>query len=103
MSDDNKDLINKIENIEKQLRELRIELGARMPTVPQRPTVKTGPYEIGEEVVILNPKAGQGTSGKLRKVNLLTRFVTIDTLDSRGRKEKTVRSFGKIRRKINEE
>ena len=46
MSDDNKDLMNKIEDLEKQLRELRIELGARTPTVAQRSTVKTGRFVI---------------------------------------------------------
>ena len=92
MSEDNTDIINKIEDIERQLRELRIELGK------QKPIKRTGPYEIGEEVVILNPKVGQGKSGKLIKVNQITRYVTIDTINSTGKREKVVRSFGKITR-----
>ena len=97
MSDGNTDIINKIEEIERQLRELRIELGQR------RPGRRTGPYEIGEEVDILNPKAGQAKSGKLLKVNQITRYVTIDTTNSLGKREKVVRSFGKIARKNAEE
>ena len=93
MSGDNTDIINKIEQIERQLRELRIELGR------QNPIRKTGPYEIGEEVEILNPKAGQGKGGKLIKVNQITRYVTIDSTNTKGKKEKVVRSFGKIKRK----
>ena len=99
MSDDNTDIINKIEEIERQLRELRIELGQR-----RSGTRRTGPFEIGEEVEILNPIGGQAKSGKLIKVNPITRFVTIDTTNTlTKRKEKVVRSFGKIARKQNSE
>ena len=97
MSDDNMDIISKIEDIERQLRELRIELGKK------KPIKRTGPYEIGEEVTILNPKGGQGKSGTLIKVNQITRYVTIDAINSTGRREKIVRSFGKITRKNTEE
>ncbi len=98
MSGNNTDIINKIEEIEKQLRELRIELGQR------RSGRRTGPFEIGEEVEILNPRGGQAKSGKLIKVNPITRFVTIDTTNTlTKRKEKVVRSFGKIARKQNSE
>ena len=98
MSDDNTDIINKIEQIERQLRELRIELGQR------RSGTRTGPYKIGEEVEILNPRGGQAKSGKLLKVNQITRFVTIDTINTlTKRKEKVVRSIGNIRRKNTEE
>jgi hypothetical protein len=92
MSDDNTDIVNKIEDIERQLTELRIELGK------QKPFKRTGPCEIGEEAVILNPKGGQGKGGKLMKVNPITRHVTIDTINSKGRREKAVRSFGEITR-----
>ena len=58
MSDNNTDIIKQIEGIERQLKQLRIELGKG------EPFKRTGPYETGrEEVVILNPKAGQGKSG----------------------------------------
>ena len=97
MSDENADIIKQIEDIEEQLKKLRIELGKR------KPFKKTGPYETGEEVVILNPKPGQGKSGKLLKVNQITKYVTIDTINSKGLKEKVVRSFGKIKRKDTEE
>ena len=93
MSEDRSNIIKKIEDIERQLRELKIELGQ------QKPIKITGPYETGEEVVILNPKTGQGKSGKLIKINPITRYVTIDTTNSQGKKEKVVRSFGKIKRK----
>jgi hypothetical protein len=97
MSDDNTDIMNKIEEIKKQLREPRIELGQR------RSGKRTGPCVIGEEADILNPKSGQAKSGKIIKVNQITRYVTIDTANSSGRKEKVVRSFGKIARKNAEE
>ena len=97
MSDKNTDIIKQIEDIEEQLKRLRIELGKG------KPFKRTGPYETGEEVVILNPKAGQGKSGQLLKVNQITRYVTIDTINSRGYKEKVVRSFGKIKRKDTKE
>jgi len=73
MSDNNTDIIKQIEDIERQLKQLRIEVGKG------KPFKRTGPYKTGEEVVILNPKAGQGKSGKLLKVNQITRYVTIDT------------------------
>ena len=99
MSDDNTDIINKIEEIERQLRKLRIELGQR-----RSGTRRTGPFEIGEEVEILNPRGGQAKSGKLIKVNPITRFVRIDTTNTlTKRKETVVRSFGKIARKQNSE
>jgi len=97
MSDRNTDIIKQIEDIEEQLKRLRIELGEG------KPIKRTGQYKTGEEVLILNPKAGQGKSGKLLKVNQITRYVTIDTINSRGNKEKVVRSFGKIKRKDTEE
>ena len=72
MSDRKVDIIKQIEDIEQQLKKLRIELGR------EKSFKRTGQYEIGEEVVILNPKAGQGKSGKLLKVNQITRYVTIE-------------------------
>ena len=96
MSEDNSHIIKKIEDIEQQLRKLRIELGKG------KPFKRTGPYKTGEEVVILNPRVGQGKSGKLLKINSITRYVTIDTTNSNGKKEKVVRSFGKIKRKDTE-
>ena len=96
MTDRNRDIIKQIEDIEEQLKRLQIELGS------ETPFKKTGPYEVGEEVVILNPKNGQGKSGKLLKANQITRYATIDTINTKGYKEKVVRSFGKIRRKQTE-
>ena len=97
MSDRNTDIIKQKENIEKQLKKLRVELGKG------KRFKRTGPYLTGKEVVILKPKTGQGKSGKLLKVNQITRFVLIDTMNSRGYKEKVVRSFGKIKRKDTKE
>ena len=57
MSDRKTDIIKQLEDIEEQLKKLRIELGRG------KPFKRTGQYEIGEEVIILNPKAGQGKSG----------------------------------------
>ena len=96
MSDRNKEIIKQIEDIEEQLKRLRIELGS------ETPFKKTGPYKVGEEVVILNPRNGQGKSGKLLKANQITRYATIDTINTKGHREKVVQSFGKIKRKQTE-
>ena len=93
MSDSNTDIIKKIEDIERQLRQLRIELGKR------KLFKKEVPCEVGEEVIILNPKIGQGKEGKLIKVNPTTKYVTVETVNSKGKREKVVRSSGNIQRK----
>ena len=81
MSDRNTDIIKQVEDIEEQLKKLRIEFGKG------KPFKRTGQYETGEEVSILNPKAGQGKSGKLLKVNQITRYVMIDTTPEETRRK----------------
>ena len=91
MPDDNADILNKIEVLEEQLRDLRILFFSK-------PENKTGRNKFREQITILNPKTGQGKSGKLIRVSYVTRYVTVDTTNSRGNKYKLVRIFGKIKR-----
>ena len=91
MPDDNADILNKIEVLEEQLRDLRILFFSK-------PENKTGRNKVGEQITILNPKTGQGKSGKIIRVSYVTRYVTVDTTNSRGNKYKLVRIFGKIKR-----
>ena len=71
---DNKALIKQIEDLEKQLSDLKIKL--RYPT---RNVKKSERRKVGTEVGILNPKLNQGTSGVVTKVNYGTGRATVDT------------------------
>ena len=71
---DNKALIKKIEDLEKQLSELKIEL-----KYPTRNVKKSEKLKVGTEVDILNPKINQGSSGIVTKVNYGTERATVDT------------------------
>ena len=88
---DDLNVIKKIEEIEKQLCNLKLEL--------KKEHRKTGPLEAGEEVMILNPNPGQAQEGTLHKVNNITRRMTVLTTSPKGRESKTVRSLGNVRRK----
>ena len=70
----NQDLIKRIEDIEQQLRELKLELSTEEPKkkVSKR-------FEVGEEVRILNPNKGQGTKGQIIRINFATRRATVKT------------------------
>ena len=59
--DRNTRIIQKIEDLETQLRDLKLELKkeTESPKSPKERAIK-----IGEEVRILNPRAGQGRTGR---------------------------------------
>jgi len=63
---DNKALIKKIEDLEKQLSELKIEL-----KYPTRNVKKSEKLKVGTEVDILNPKINQGSSGIVTKAFII--------------------------------
>ena len=55
--------------------------------------------EIGEEVIILNPKRGQGSEGVITKVNKLTGYRTVETVNERNQMRKIVRKLKNLRSK----
>ena len=59
-------LIKKIEDLESQLQDLKLEL-------QEEETV----FEIGDKVQILNPKRGQPTRGTIHKLHLNTQRATV--------------------------
>ena len=61
------------------------------------------PLKEGEEVVIINPKRGQGTTGVLIKIHQRTKRATVLTTNRRGREEKVVRLITNIRRSGNDD
>ena len=67
-----KRLLEKIRQIEEQLRELRLELEAGEKA-------QGTPIKIGDRVEIRNPKRGQADSGTVTKVNPVTKRVTVNT------------------------
>jgi len=90
----NKQLLETIEDLERQLQELKLDLSSN-----DREPNYTDPLEVGEEVVILNPKKGQESNGVLDKIHRRTKRATIITTNERGGKEKIVRLLVNIRRK----
>ena len=68
---DNKALIKKIEELEKQLNDLKIDL--------KRNVKKSDRLKVGVEVNILNPGANQGMSGVITKINYQTGRATVQT------------------------
>ena len=97
----NEQIIEKIKELEKQLSELRIELEAQNPNEGKKKEGRektSRSIEIGEEVHILNPKRGQGRKGVVTKVNALTGYGTVETVNERNRTEKVVRKLKNLRR-----
>jgi len=71
----NQDLIEKVELIEKLLREVRISLEER--EIEHLDSLPSRELEIGERVRILNPSLGQDSFGTVVKVNSETERVTV--------------------------
>ena len=71
---DNKTLIGKIEELERQLNDLKIELKHQTRNVKKSDRLK-----ISVEVYILNPGVNQGTSGTITKINYQTGRATVKT------------------------
>ena len=97
----NEEIIAKIKDLETQLSQLRIELeNEELPDRKKRNQKKASlPLKIGEEVLILNPKKGQGKEGVVTKVNALTGYGTVETVNERNRTEKVVRKLKNLRRR----
>jgi hypothetical protein len=74
--DRNARIVKKIEDLEEQLRDLKLEL--QRESEPPKST-KERTIEIGDEVRILNPRAGQDKKGVVIKINSLTKYVSIRT------------------------
>ena len=65
-------VLKKIEELEKQLADLKLEL-----TQPK--TKKSDRLSVGEKVVILNPGRGQEGHGTVSKINYKTGRATVST------------------------
>ena len=93
MLTNNEQLIKTIVDLETQLRELKLELQN------DKEDNYSDPIEIGEEVIILNPRKGQENSGVVVKLHQRTKRATIITTNKRGGEEKVVRLITNIERK----
>ena len=93
MLTNNEQLIKTIVELEIQLRELKLELQNN------EEDNYTNPIEVGEEVIILNPRKGQENSGVVVKLHRRTKRATIITTNKRGGEEKVVRLLTNIERK----
>ena len=82
-----KKVLEKIEELEKQLADLKLELS-------KPKTKKSDRLVVGEEVDILNPNRGQENSGTVSRVNYVTGRATVDT-----RNGKVSRAFKNLKRK----
>ena len=80
-------VLKKIEELEKQLADLKIEL-------TKSEVQKTSRLDIGDEVNILNPGKGQERHGKISKVNYRTSRATVTTV-----KGKVSRVFKNLERR----
>jgi len=93
MLTNNEQLIKTIVDLETQLRELKLELQNN------EEDNYSNPIEVGEEVIILNPRKGQENSGVVVKLHRRTKRATIITTNKRGGEEKVVRLITNIERK----
>ena len=86
----NSEIIRKIEELEKQLNELKLEL-SEGESEPR-------PIEVGDKVRILNPRAGQGSKGTVTKVNWPANRVVVEAKNTSGIKQKVVRAIQNVQR-----
>ena len=87
---DKTSLISQIEQIERQLRDLKLELTALDENQAGLQTEKDR-LRVGGRVTILNPRLGQPSRGTLVKVNRTTNRGTVLTRTQTGREVKIVR------------
>ena len=90
-------IIQQIEQIEEQLRALRLELDVEDNQSTNRPR-RTGPLVVGETVIIRNPKGYQGNRGVLTKIHHKSSRGTVATRNQRGTEENVVRILSNLRR-----
>ena len=72
-----KELINKIRQLEMNLSDLRLELERSQKPNERLERIQ---IEVGQKVQILNPRPGQAQFGTVSKVNQETGWVTIGTV-----------------------
>jgi len=84
----NERIIKKIEEIERQLQELKLEL-----TESGEKEKKIGRLEVGDKVDIVNPKS-QGKEGLVIKTNYITSRATVKTV-----KGNVIRKFTNLKKK----
>jgi hypothetical protein len=95
----NKDLINKIEKIESQLRELRLEIAnENKPEKKNKGKKKIGTLLKGDKVLILNPTKGQERKGVVAKINSLTGYATVETINAKNHRERIVRKLKNLKK-----
>ena len=90
----NKETIKRIEELENQLRKLKLELKQENKLYSKSAT-KNPPLKLGDEVEILNPKKGQESYGTIVNFNKKTDYVTVQT--TRG---KVVRAQFNVQKRV---
>ena len=85
------EILETIKELEKQLNELKLELTTES-------TSETSPIEVGDRVVILNPRPGQGSKGVVSKIHWKSGRVTVEAKGTAGLKQKIVRALHNIRK-----
>ena len=86
----NSEIIRKIEELEKQLNKLKLEL--------IESEGQTSPIQIGDRVIILNPRVGQGSKGTVTRINRFTNRVTVEAKSTTGLKQKVVRAIQNVKK-----
>jgi hypothetical protein len=89
--DERDSILQRIEEIEQELKQLRIDLNTNYKKVERKTNDAKTPQE-GDLVLILNPRRGQKCKGTVIRVGAETNYVTVDT--SKG---KVVRHIGNVR------
>jgi len=90
-------IIQQIEQVEEQLRALRLELETEDHPTDDQPR-QTGPLTVGEKVIIKNPKGHQGNRGVLTKIHRRSKRGTVATRNQRNTEENVVRLLSNLRR-----
>ena len=90
----NSEIIRKIEDLQRQLDELKLELQQEEGERITSPS----PIEVGDSVDILNPRAGQGTNGIVTRINRYTNRITVEARNAKGYNQKVVRAIQNVRK-----
>lgn len=89
--DEKEKILQRIEEIEVELRKLKLDLNTNYKTVEKK-TNDTRTVQEGDLVLILNPRRGQKNKGTVVKIGADTNYVTVNT--SKG---KVVRHISNVR------
>ena len=88
----NLEILKTIQELEKQLNKLKLEL------TENESKRKPSPIEIGDKVIILNPRVGQGSRGTVIRLNRYTNRATVEAKGTAGQKQKIVRAIHNVRK-----